>query len=94
FTADGERACIEVRDRGIGIAAADQRQIFERFERAVSSRNYGGLGLGLYIVRRIVEAHGGTIRVESEPGEGAAFFVDLPLRAAPRPPAPEDRVEH
>ncbi|HUL57879.1 MAG TPA: ATP-binding protein [Anaeromyxobacteraceae bacterium] len=94
FTGDGERARIVVRDRGIGIAATDQRQIFERFERAVSSRNYGGLGLGLYIVRRIVEAHGGTIRVESEPGEGAAFFVDLPLRAAPHPPPPEDRVEH
>ncbi len=90
----GERAILVVRDRGIGIAPADQRQIFERFERAVSSRNYGGLGLGLYIVRRIVEAHGGSIRVESQPGEGAAFFVDLPLRCAPRPLPPEERVEH
>ena len=60
-----------VRDHGIGIDPADQPQIFERFERAVSSRNYGGLGLGLYIVKRIVEAHGGTIRVDSTPGEGA-----------------------
>ena len=73
-------AFVLVRDRGIGIEPADQRQIFERFERAVSSRNYGGLGLGLYIVRRIVEAHGGTIRVESAPGEGSAFLVELPLR--------------
>jgi PAS domain S-box-containing protein len=73
-------AFVLVRDRGIGIAPTDQRQIFERFERAVSSRNYGGLGLGLYIVRRIVEAHGGTIRVESTPGEGSAFRVELPLR--------------
>ncbi len=47
-----------------------------------SSRNYGGLGLGLYIVKRIVEAHGGTIRVDSSPGKGAAFFVELPLRPA------------
>ncbi|HSD18727.1 MAG TPA: ATP-binding protein [Anaeromyxobacter sp.] len=73
-------AFVLVRDRGIGIEPEDQRQIFERFERAVSSRNYGGLGLGLYIVRRIVEAHGGTIRVESAPGEGSAFLVELPLR--------------
>jgi PAS domain S-box-containing protein len=92
YGAASERAWITVRDQGIGIAPADQRQIFERFERAVSSRNYGGLGLGLYIVRRIVEAHGGTVRVESKPGEGAAFLVDLPLRSAPPPPR-EDRVQ-
>ncbi len=76
----GDRACLVVRDHGIGIDPADQRQIFERFERAVSSRNYGGLGLGLYIVKRIVEAHGGTIRVDSKPGEGAEFIVELPQR--------------
>ncbi len=74
------RAWLSVRDRGIGIDSADQGQIFERFERAVSSRNYGGLGLGLYIVKRIVEAHGGTIAVESIPGEGATFRVELPHR--------------
>ncbi len=81
----GERdgvAWLEVRDGGIGIEPADQRQIFERFERAVSSRNYGGLGLGLYIVKRIVEAHAGTVQVESTPGAGACFRVELPLRPA------------
>ncbi len=74
----GGVAWLEVRDNGIGIEASDQRQIFERFERAVSSRNYGGLGLGLYIVKRIVEAHGGTVRVDSVPGAGARFRVELP----------------
>jgi PAS domain S-box-containing protein len=75
-----DRAWLLVRDHGIGIDPADQPQIFERFERAVSSRNYGGLGLGLYIVKRIVEAHGGTIFVDSRPGEGALFRVELPQR--------------
>jgi len=76
------RAWLVLEDHGIGIDPADQRHIFERFERAVSSQNYGGLGLGLYIVKRILEAHGGAVTVESVPGEGAAFRVDLPLRPA------------
>jgi len=74
-----DRAIVVVRDRGIGIAAEDQARIFGRFERAVSSRHFGGLGLGLWIVRQIVEAHGGTIAVDSAPGEGAEFRVELPL---------------
>ena len=69
---------LEVRDRGMGIRAADQTRIFERFERAASSRHFGGLGLGLYITRQIVRAHGGTIRVESAPAQGTSFTVDLP----------------
>lgn len=77
-TADGA-AELTIRDRGIGISPADQRRIFGRFERAVSDRHYGGLGLGLYIARQIVEAHGGEISVSSAPGEGAAFTVRLPL---------------
>ncbi len=80
FGAVGDHAVLTVRDHGIGIDPSDQPQIFERFERAVSSRNYGGLGLGLYIVKRIVEAHGGTIVVKSKAGEGAAFVVELPQR--------------
>jgi PAS domain S-box-containing protein len=74
------RARIRVQDRGIGIAPADHERIFERFERAVSDRNYGGLGLGLWISREIMTALGGTITVESTPGEGATFTVELPLR--------------
>jgi signal transduction histidine kinase len=75
---DGE-ALLEVRDHGIGVAPDQQERIFGRFERAVSARSYGGMGLGLYIVRRFVEAHGGTVRVESRLGEGSTFTVELPL---------------
>lgn len=72
------RARLAIRDRGIGIAAPDQTRIFERFERAVSMRHYGGLGLGLWISREVVEAMGGTIRVTSQPGQGSTFTVELP----------------
>ena len=68
-----------MRDEGIGIAADHKERIFERFERAVSSSNYGGLGLGLWIARRVVDAHDGAIDVDSEPGLGATFTVTLPL---------------
>jgi len=67
-----------VRDQGMGIAKEDQTRIFERFERAVSSANISGLGLGLYICKYIIEAHHGTIEVESESGKGAKFSVTLP----------------
>jgi signal transduction histidine kinase len=71
---------IRVRDHGPGIAPNDQKRIFDRFERASSIHSYGGLGLGLYITRQIVEAHGGSIRVESILGQGSTFFVELPSR--------------
>jgi signal transduction histidine kinase len=71
-----------VSDHGIGIPRDEIPQLFERFHRArnVSSRYYGGLGLGLYIARAIIEAHGGVIMVESEEGHGSTFTVRLPLR--------------
>ncbi len=78
FDAQGGTARLSVRDQGIGIDQAQQARIFDRFARAVSPDNYGGLGLGLYISRHIVEAHGGTIRVESRPGSGSSFIVELP----------------
>jgi signal transduction histidine kinase len=68
-----------VRDHGIGIAPEHQRRIFERFERAASIRHYGGFGLGLWIARQIVEASGGSISVESAPGQGSTFAVQLPI---------------
>jgi signal transduction histidine kinase len=74
----GPVAELSVRDYGVGIEPARQPYVFDRFERAVSSRHYGGLGLGLYIARRIVQAHGGDLRLESEPGRGATFTVTLP----------------
>jgi signal transduction histidine kinase len=75
---NGERVVLEVRDQGIGINPADQSRIFERFERAVSRRRFGGFGLGLWITRKVVEAHGGTIHLVSAPGLGSTFRVELP----------------
>lgn len=75
----GERALLSVSDRGVGIPAEKQDRIFERFERAVDSNQISGLGLGLYIVQKIVLAHDGRISVRSEPGQGATFTVELPL---------------
>lgn len=79
-TSVGDEAILFVRDHGIGIHDADQRRIFGRFERAVSRETYPGMGLGLWITREIVEAHGGRIGVESRPGAGALFRVTLPRR--------------
>jgi PAS domain S-box-containing protein len=72
------RATLVVRDQGAGIAPEMHERIFQPFERAVSARNYGGLGLGLHIVRTIVQGLGGTVSVESQLGHGSAFIVELP----------------
>jgi signal transduction histidine kinase/tetratricopeptide (TPR) repeat protein len=83
-------ARLVVTDHGIGIPPERLPHLFQRFERAVSAREYGGLGLGLYIVRKAVEALGGTVRVESTRGAGSTFTVELPCapaRIAPDQPS-------
>jgi signal transduction histidine kinase len=74
---------LEVRDQGPGISRADQSRIFQAFERVTTANRVGGLGLGLYIGRQIAVAHGGTLAVDSKPGQGAVFTLDLPLETAP-----------
>ncbi|TMA16519.1 MAG: HAMP domain-containing histidine kinase [Deltaproteobacteria bacterium] len=86
-----ERVRLAVHDQGIGIPAEDVSRIFGRFQRAASIRNYGGLGLGLYITRHIVEAHRGTIAVASSVGEGSTFSIDLP-RFGLAPAANRNRI--
>ncbi len=74
-------ARVTVRDHGMGISNEQHARLFQRFERGVSPRHFGGLGLGLHISSRIVAAHGGSIRAESRAGEGAALIVELPCDA-------------
>ncbi|MEK6374630.1 MAG: ATP-binding protein [Acidobacteriota bacterium] len=94
----GDQLVTSVRDRGIGIPADELAQVFERFHRGrqVSSTNYGGLGLGLYITKQIIERHGGSIWVESAEGVGTTFYFSLPVAsvAAPKPAGSEQLVGH
>jgi PAS domain S-box-containing protein len=80
--ASADAVRIAITDRGIGIGQELMGRLFGRFERGVSLRNYGGLGLGLFIARQFAEAHGGTIVAQSQSGAGSTFTVLLPL--APR----------
>lgn len=82
-----DAAVLTVADQGAGISPEDQARIFERFERGAAGRNVAGLGLGLWITRAIVVEHGGQITVESAPGAGAKFRVELPRGERSREPA-------
>jgi signal transduction histidine kinase len=76
--AETDQAVLVVRHAGMGIAGEDLTRIFERFERAVAAANYGAMGVGLYLARKIVEAHGGTMQWDSAPDRGETFTVRLP----------------
>lgn len=76
---DQKYAYVSVKDSGIGIAPADQSRIFQRFERVALSHHFGGLGLGLFITKQIMEAHQGEIKLKSEAGQGSEFILNLPM---------------
>lgn len=77
--AETGRVLVRVQDNGIGIPVEFQEKIFNLFQRLHNKTEYPGTGAGLAIVRKIIDAHQGGVRVESEPGAGAAFMVDLPV---------------
>jgi signal transduction histidine kinase len=76
-TRDRDRVRVRIQDNGIGISQADQARVFEVFER-VDSRAYSGSGIGLAIVRKAIEKMGGSIQLESQPGRGSSFVINLP----------------
>ncbi|WP_191058750.1 sensor histidine kinase [Geminicoccus harenae] len=76
---DGQAAQIMVQDQGIGISEEDRARIFQRFEQAVTRRDHGGFGIGLWLANQMVTAMGGSIDIESKSGEGSTFVVTLPL---------------
>jgi protein-histidine pros-kinase len=90
---DPNRLRLQVRDTGIGIKPEDLGKLFVEFQQldAGSARRYEGTGLGLALTKKIVEFHGGTIGVESQPGQGSTFTVILPL-AVQRHASPERKV--
>ena len=73
------QACLKVQDFGPGVAKEKQAKLFECFERAVSARNVSGLGLGLFISKQIIKAHGGELSLWSERAKGSTFTITLPL---------------
>lgn len=82
LAAEGASVRLEVEDQGIGISAENQARIFGRFEQVVTAATRTGFGVGLWLARSLVEAHGGSIDVRSSPGRGSTFTVRLPFDAA------------
>lgn len=94
-THENETARFSVRDHGLGIPEESLERIFERFERVAPLRHFSGFGLGLWIVRRVVEAHGGRVTVWSQPNEGSEFVVELPTQpGVAEPPQPTHHEVH
>jgi signal transduction histidine kinase len=83
LTMEGEHAVIKVADQGVGIAEHEQKKIFEAFERSGDNEVKAGLGLGLYISKKLAEAHAGDISVISQKDSGSTFVLRLPLKSAP-----------
>lgn len=81
LSADSRCVRLEIEDHGIGISAQNQARIFGRFEQVVTSATRTGFGVGLWLARSLIEAHGGSIEVKSSPGLGSTFVVRLPLDA-------------
>ncbi|MHB1560245.1 MAG: sensor histidine kinase [Isosphaeraceae bacterium] len=90
---EADTAVFEVEDQGAGIAPEDRERIFDRFERASSGHRQASLGLGLYIVRSLVEAHGGAIEIRSEPGRGSTFIVTIPWEGPGGQSAPGEPID-
>jgi signal transduction histidine kinase len=89
---DEEFVCLEIEDYGIGIPESEQAKIFDAFYRVNNKCGKGGCGLGLFLVRHIVEGHRGRVEVRSKPGQGTTFSVYLPV-APDAAPAP-DNMDH
>ena len=81
---EAEQAVVEVKDNGIGIPAKDIGALFERYYRGSNVSGIVGTGVGLYLVKMVVEVHGGEVAVESTEGKGSTFSVRLPVKAIPR----------
>ncbi len=91
----GDMAQIEVKDSGIGISKDDQKKLFQSFVQldASNAREYGGTGLGLVLVKRFVEQHGGEVRLQSEPGKGSSFIFTIPIEGKIKAPGAKAGTE-
>jgi two-component system, OmpR family, sensor kinase len=88
--AEGGDAFLQVVDRGMGLSPVDRERVFAKFERAVKRQQHGGFGLGLWIVRQLIEKMNGSIEFSSVPGQGSTFTARLPLRQAATPTRTEE----
>ena len=81
---ESQRVVVAIADRGIGIPVQDRDRLFERYHRGSNVSGIVGTGVGLYLVKMVVDLHGGSVEVESREGEGARFTIRLPLKPSPK----------